>query len=237
MLKLEKEKVGAQIHMCFRANESLFTPILWRAFGLAIAFHLIGIFIFHVQPFSITIFPQKPPVKLYLEPFYPVHVIENYSLIANESDFILPPPILNPEYDISFATNDKNRIIRENYLINTLLPESPIFHSESPLQKKYEPIKIEVSGELAETEYRVPTIHKRGFMNEEELQSTSIEYHVRVDSETGRIFWYSPRNSSVTRVDQKEAEKLLKELYFMPKKDGFEREGWVKFVFTENGLK
>ncbi len=113
---------------------------------------------------------------------------------------------------------------------------APLIYDPSPSIETPR-IRIEVSGELAKNIAELPSIDQRTLSLKASGGLHSVIYHVRVDGETGRLFWYERDRTSSKQVSSFYRTKsldLLKQIRFIPDPDRIEIEGRIHFIFEWN---
>ena len=65
------------------------------------------------------------------------------------------------------------------------------------------------------------------------IHQQRIVYDVRVDANSGQIFWFHPQESSMDELQTVLAEKLLKGIHFQMNPEDFVQSGQVEITFTK----
>lgn len=216
MLKLERTThIGISVR--FREKDPIFNKEMLLATGLALLFHIVMIGLFTIASFhqdSIFIFS---PIQVHLE--NPALNVASFIKDSEDETKFLP------SYDLIELTGSKELVHQQflNYInsINDIpnldLLDSieeriwPMWKPGLTISLKTPTIQINLFGEISRYSYSSPYLS----LNDSPPISgpLSIYYEVKIDSKTGKIFWFESEKS----ISDKLAyflEKILKDLKF-----------------------
>lgn len=237
MLKLEKTSKLSNIAICMRERERFFEPRLLKALAIALIFHLSGLLLFHVTPFSFTSTFTFAPVHVQSDS--PVKGVSAQVFQTREEEELLPPPLslvptldwvsIIPASTLAPAINFKPDALQ--FLEERVWPkwEEPL-----PLKLEEPRIQLAISGDLAE----IPWVTSDPLLREMEPLSAKskayVTYQVQLDDKTGEIFWYERTESSgVNSIDQL-TEKILLNLRFLAPSQPTIIKGFLHFAVLQN---
>lgn len=240
MLKLEKSK-DRDIAIRLKEQDRFFTKMLWKALGLALAFHLSAILFFHIQPFKLTSSFIFPPINVQSLPMWDSHAtLESEQQIEPLDDLSTAPqigiefphvPEMLQESTNKFTVLSEGSIPSFSVLERSALP----IQISSSIDTFYNPISIYISGNIAQRPLinKIDSIFtKEKWMKQGDLHYYAIKYLVQLDPESGEIFWYDRKKSSgLNELDRWSEEKLLT-LKFLPNSNFEHLVGEVDFFVT-----
>ncbi len=227
MLKLEKVAKTREINITLRPRTSFFTKSFKEAFLWALGMHLAAGFLFTVQLIRIS-----ENIKVFLPAYVESELgsaLNNQVIAELErekifSHYIGEPPDAKPEFSVFSGGSEVTTSLaslKENSTENPFLksefwlmaPELPLLKKSSNLPK---PIKIEVSGGLE----KYPIL-KEGWdtievstLKKMKPHGYKASYNVRLDLQTGRLFWIEPLLLDKSKISDLLAEKILAEIQF-----------------------
>lgn len=242
MLKLKNDR---QVSIILRDKDRCCTRTFYLALALAVGFHGLFLLIFHVAPITLrwnsTIFP---PVQVEAD-----FALNDWAVLA---DIESPPPLSSglPPFESSVpALSAHPTYVSAGHgeeIIENANVENPFFEIEktiyqpsyNPLERsRLTPVTLYVSGPLGSQEIisgnlemlRELPIHLKASLR---TQDKRLTYSVLVQAQSGKIFWYEPKElTSITAVD-KFAENLLKNILFSPETQGFVIAGEIEMHFN-----
>jgi hypothetical protein len=216
MLKLEKSRESG-IAIRLRPKERFFEPTLIKAFALALFLHLGGLALFHIAPFSMSSSFLFPPIHVQSQINRPASATTLHSIEQTGDSFMLPPLALIPLTDLGEEINLSDLAPFHSFdpkayqeLEETLWP---LWESPFSIPMEGPKIMVTISGDLA----RFPLIKKDPILDElhpigEPLHS--ISYRVKMDKETGELFWFERENSSGKKEIDRLTENILSHFIF-----------------------
>ena len=218
----------------------MFTPTFVRALGLAFCLHLGGLILFHVQPFRISFSnTQYPPVQVKIEIALPDSAIYADLEVRDPRRSTLPEPAV-PELSIPhLSLNSPNHL--DVFPAEKSFPSTAITMDDAgflvaewitfdpaPVQKTKAP-QIKLLGVLTA---RSPILDTLPVPSLKTSPAERLVYSVKIDDQTGSIFWYV---NLVGDVHMQEAEALLKSVRFEPLPEGFVTEGQIELYVAGSG--
>lgn len=215
MLKLEKNLQDQFITLQWRKSYSPFNRLFFQALAIALAIHLGFFLLFRIQPFSIGSSFYFSPVEVNTDFFDVSEGLIAFSENSSEEEipipFFIKPPEVPTISSFVFATSI------ESILLNSNEDNRFILHFPSQVPLFYQPIQYTISGPLAD----LPIIKEPDFTKIREIQKGSsltfykAQYDVKVDENSGLIYWYTKKVSSGLKQFDQLAEKLLLDLRFL----------------------
>lgn len=239
MLRLERAK-ERKIKLSVSRREPFFSKTLLLAIGIAFSLHAGAAVLFRVKPLKIMVEERSMlPVLVRAEVNTGVKGAaiaqteeQNEGLPSNLEPVVSLPHL--PEI-IGFA-NNKPPIANEKKKTG-LNPYIAYEHSLIDLGIKlnspevsYRPIEIHVSGPLAERKYadlEIDTPNING-----EFIRDRARFAVKVDDDTGLIFWYEALELPQDKGLSSKSEEIVKNLRFVRQENTFSTAGEVEILFT-----
>lgn len=245
MLKLEK--IGRRdISVSLRDKQNRFDRTFLKAFAIAIALHLGALILFHIHPFIAIGDKILPPSLVESD----IAFGNNDILAEIEREGIPQRHLLEPKMSILDIPAMPEPYLQRNleYIKENSLLDNPFLEIEEdweylasdgksiPIPK---PIQVHVSGELA----KIPLINDGSTHQDLSSFSTStgthqslIVYTVQVESTTGRIFWYMPKNGKTIPMNGL-VEKILSDIRFQTDPKTFIHTGEIEIQLTFHDFK
>jgi len=232
MLKLERLSHNRVINISLRDKEKVISRTFLQALAVAIGFHFIGFVLFHVQPFKAdrteSLFPPVEVNTSVGEEGTHAEVGEGKQLRR----YHLEPELSKPTFPLFPQAPLKREIHSVNHPGVNVHPfqeleEVSLFPVLFDLPEiRHPPLSVIVSGPLAEKKLEeVPEL-------KHVPEAMLAHYHVQIDDQTGRIFWYEiledTKSSDIT-------ESILEKLRFEQDPKGFVTDGFVDIVLTPGG--
>jgi hypothetical protein len=233
MLKLERLTKKLELSVTLRKREPFFNREMVQAMALGIALHLFFFFLFPIATLkfhgsqlflppvsvaadipsssgAVTIeMNQEEMAASHLEP------PSLWTLSIPEVDLTIFPKIASYSGDVSFEQQHLN------YPLLSLLDSLP---------KPVTPFQIHVSGPLSDVSfflnYHVPPIPEGLF---------KASFLVRMENQTGKIFWYEYREEPQNEAMRQLAQEVLNHLQFVKNKNLFVTDGEVEIIFSSSG--
>lgn len=255
MLGLKKSPKNNEIHLQLKPKQRFFDQSLRLAFMIALALHLGAALLFHVRLFSNRQIETILPPTNTLAHFIKSSADENEAIVTSRIDTEgrltaaqLIPPASNPEL-LSF---ESPKLIKELQFKQFDLLYNPFIEIEREVEENYfthldlplftSPVKIAVSGPLAEIP--IAPLDKQ-FHDLFELQQYSPHqysqkraiYTVKVDTNSGQIFWYQLKENAIEQSQTALAEKLLKNFHFLFSTQEVIVNGEIEIIFTDPSRK
>lgn len=244
MLKLTKGHNRSEITVCLRSKEQLFNSLFCKALGIAFAIHFLGWLLFHIHSSkadSSFIFPTVQVQTFLHSPFEELSLHAKSSEYEHLNRFLTPPskpffslspysPQLEKE-PLDYAFNDI-----ENTSFQILEEAAYSFKHAPALPVSYKPLKVHLTGQLEAYSLTEGKHLKIPFEELEEhlLEPVLIAYEVKIDSRSGRIFWYQLKQTSSFKALNQQTEEILKSLEFEPAPSFIQVEGEIYFMWFIN---
>lgn len=237
MLKLEKSR-DSGIAIRLRPKERFFEPTLIKAFALALLLHLGGLALFHIAPFSMSSSFLFPPIQVQSQVNRAISAITYHSNEHAENSFILPPLPLIPSLDLE--TSAPLSFLASSHPFN---PEAyreleetvwPLWEEPFSIPLQGPKMMVTIGGDLA----LYPLIKKDPILEElhpirEPLHR--ISYRVKMDKETGELFWFERDHSSGVKEIDRLTENILSHFVFATEGPFDTIDGSLHFVlFSDN---
>lgn len=233
MLKLEK-KPYAKVSITIGERNSFWTPLLFKAFCLAMGVHLMAFLLFNIHAFKLSSTFTHAPIHVqtprnYSKPTVEVdETVEEYNqalefpLLA----FLEKVPVdLEPPSSAFFSSTElRNHPFEENF---SLHPAPPI---SFPLE--ITPYQIFITGELSNRKLiqADPQLNQKIKKQGPFPEPVYLSYKVQIDEDSGQIFWYESV-SPVSHLSAKAlAENLLLSLVFEKGRPFTHVSGQIDFV-------
>ncbi len=232
MLQLERLS-NSNIIIKIKEGKKTFEPLLVKAFAIAILFHAVPFFLFHITSFQMGPFFLFPPVTLNT-----ISIDEAKIEVAIDAkdpfDEIGPPPLFFNEIpsqmfgsQLAFLPDiSVNRDLFDGWEESVL----PIW--EEPLsQPIMEPkVKLYLSGYLAD----LLMVQSDPILKETQASSFKepilISFDVRVDPKKGEVFWYELTDKDPNAAIYALAKKILLSLRFQVLENSEFLEGKATFA-------
>ncbi len=230
MLKLRKtSQLENSIGIMMRDKEPYFTPALRIGFLIAISFHLLFVFVFHIVPFSLPfnsyVFPpitvETPLLQdgtaiaaaekiLQVSPDIPLRPLTELTKTA------LPISVAGPSLKLDPVLTDRNiKIERDLHTFafgpfrETTVPHVKVIVGKE-LADRYRPLEMAVI---------IPSQDTRGV------------YAIIVEDRTGSIIWSEPISALTDPQLQRYAVKALQQMRFSVQENTFVSEGVIELHF------
>lgn len=250
MLKIEKASNKKDIQVRIRKKEPLFSRFFLYAFSIAFFIHFLAIVLFHVSPFAIINEKILPPsvVEIDTGPSY-----EKENILVGQLDndrglsyLMWAPPSSTPQIPAlpSGLLTRQLEYIKEDSLYDPVFSKmereiEESYFIASQKQETFVPIKLNFSGALSSKESLSFTLGKDNdrYLDPQAVSSDltfcKLEYMVQVENKTGKIFWYQEMLPEEGEDKYKAiAEKILREIKFIPDNKGFVTKGEIEILFT-----
>lgn len=224
MLKLEKVAKSLEVSISLRAQKPFFSLHLIIAFAIALGFHLAAILLFTIRHSDgtqhLSIFPA-----VYVESI--VSSNNHVSIDLNSEDinfrYMHEPPELKPIYPIlaGFTVNELPRTInRQESEMPFIKVEQWLTAPSMPLlqrdKKKAKVLDIQIFGGLESY-----SLFNEGWGKNElallaklPFNECKASYEIRLDLQSGSIFWYQPIFDCKSKKFCHLAEQILNRLIF-----------------------
>ena len=197
------------------------------AFGLALFFHLSGLFLFRVQPFqSETSNYLFKPVAVDVSSDVPTTLtLEKETQKTWLKSRVKPPELSEPLAHTNLPKAEKIRInqVEKTELLSQFKRKDRYPLIPLPNLSPPEPlVEIRLSGSLAHWSHKVS--YPVPLPKDLSHPPTELTYSIRVDHESGIIFYASPIQKSEDPKLQEYGKAIIAALRFFPK-DGFVSKG------------
>ncbi|MGA8163681.1 MAG: hypothetical protein WB791_01495 [Waddliaceae bacterium] len=256
MLRLEKTGKNRPIHVRMRESGRLVTPAFRQAFLLALGFHLLGFFFFHVSSLDVgdcgVIFPPVQ-VKIEFASEQEAMVIAQLETEKTRTEFGLAPQPSNPgflplpradiQHEAAYSQEKHSRDVSVMPPADNFFPDpavnlyferhcSLLFPEKLRVQQK--PAAIRVSGPLGERKiidegWRAKQRKSGGKKN---LRQAFASFDIKVEDKTGKIIWYKKKQTVQEKTLRHEAENILRRLTFEQQERGLITSGNVEIAMT-----
>lgn len=241
MLKLEKSS-SKPVYISIRENTRLLTPTFLQALAVAFSLHVFAVILFHVQPFRINqANTQFPPVQVNIEIALPESAIFAELKDANSHQIAVPEPDW-PKPSIPYLSlNSPNHL--EIFTSGEIMPMDPFhldFHEQligswikmdpAPIAQRKVPL-LEIRGPLASRPVVAGTLPELS-TPKKNGKSIRLVYSVKVDDESGHVFWYFPKTHPLDKKVEDDAVAILEALKFEPVSEGFVTQGEIELVLA-----
>ncbi len=251
MLKLEKVSKSLELSITFRKQARFFNRTLIQALALAIGLHLLAFFLFHVSAFKVLgSHVHIPPVNVETDIFI-------------NSDPIVTAQIAQDETHYKFVKEPRSSspaipsVIIHSPLPAPVLTEKAVFRKpfeeiksadlypidfltfSSPNSVK-EPIQVYAFGLLAHRISLENSLIDNALNDLKKVGhplSFRASFAVKVDDQTGSIFWYESKHQEKSQEMELLAEQVLKSIHFTPYADSFVSAGDLEIHFYPERLK
>lgn len=237
MLKLEKAR-SREINIVIRQREITFNKTFLTALAIALSFHFLAFLIFRIHTLFVidevltSTFVESDVSNVSDEIFASIEENEapkKFFFVPLETNYFpsMPlPAIIKHKDQLTDVTAFQNPFTSiEDDL------DSVLFKNEHP--KK--PIQIYVSGHLSEITLLddgtkdLETLLQRKKWNED---SYMVTFEVEADTQSGKIFWLSPKHVSNIPHLNRLAETIIHNMQFQPS-DSILTRGFVDVIFTK----
>jgi len=238
MLKLEKGR-SKEVNIILYRPVMFWNKIFCKAFLFALGMHLLAISLFHIHNF---IFSSEKVLS-------PVLVEIDRNLLVNESDaemrahieeikysrHALMPKASEPELpqvDLKMEPIKFEFASEMNRSANPFVSIEELLADFSVLKKVQKPaVEVFVAGPLAEIS--LIDVQKPTLVQDVIKQSIHI-YEVRVEANTGHVFWYVAKDFHEQSENTKKAEQILNRLQFQTDSSLFAVDGEVTIVLNHS---
>lgn len=237
MLKVEKSS-SKPVYLSIRENTRMLTPTFLQALSVAFALHAFAFILFHVQPFRINqTNTQFPPVQVNIEIALPESAIFAELEEKKTHQVAIPEPEWPQPLIPYLSLQSPNQL--EVFSIHEEIAKDPFrldFHDQlisswikmdpgTPSQRKV-PF-LDIRGPLANRSVVAGTIPEAALPSKRS-KTVRLLYTVKVDDETGRIFWFQTESDTISiKVEEKVAE-ILETIKFEPIASGFVTQGEIE---------
>ena len=182
MLRLTKSSRGTHIHLSYRQKENLFNASFLKALAWAFLVHLLGLGLFHIQPFKF--------VSSYR--FSPVTVQTNFNsttltrvIEAPHSEELTAPPFNVPELVPPFSFDPP----LEWADFSTIEQRRSIPFPIEQVERKR--VWMKISGSLADQKLlQFPSELHEHIHTRVDSDPIHLQYKVYIDERSGEVFWY-----------------------------------------------
>jgi hypothetical protein len=240
MLRVKKSWSTQDVTLYLKERERFFSRSLCTGLSLALIFHAIAFLTFYIKPFNPGPSWVFPSLNVEADIFDQGREVAFLDEELIDHDFLSPPnPIPSlPSVDELYGVQSRYGFLGEGFIDQaldrdrsapplptffTVMEPSAISETSLPYIESicYQPIEILISGDLAErpllmTEELSKLKELRQVKGKKKLCYFSINYAVRIQPETGEVFWYErTQTSGVKEIDQV-AESVLQHIKFMP---------------------
>lgn len=245
MLKLEKNSRRGEINITMRDRHRFWNLLIAQAFGIALAWHLAVLVIFHVG--GLKILGGNSPLKTIAvnaditvgssdENILAQAVIEEEK---KHRDFVLAPALSElaiPEINIaipalSFQFDQPDDLESNPFqLIEEDVQDE--YFAELATPKKTPPFQIHVSGPLSQR--LISDFYEIGQFGNPPDTIQKWVFEIQIHDPEGSIIQYQPKDPIDPQYD-KLADRILSTLKFVPSKEQFVTSGEVEIVFNPQG--
>lgn len=237
MLRIEKSS-SKPVYLSIRENTRMLTPTFLQALSVAFALHAFALILFHVQPFRINqTNTQFPPVQVNIEIAQPESAIFAELEEKKTHQTAIPEPE-GPQPLIPYLSlKSPNQM--EVFTAYEEMPTDPFrldFHDQLigswirmddfPPSQRMVPF-INIRGPLADRPIVAGTIPKAA-LPPKRTQTIRLLYTVKVDDETGRIFWFHPEAETLSARAEETVAEILETIKFEPAASGFVTQGEIE---------
>ena len=240
MLRLEKTSKD-EIHIRVRDREPVVKNTFLKALGIAFAFHGFALLLFHVTPFKISLCDfALPPVEVAvdLKNILDGMVTADPQGELSQTRFSIEPPPSIPAMPelLNAPLMRKLEYIRATSALSNPFTEveKDIYQPDfaAARQSALPPVSLIITGGIA----GMGLLHDGIEYWQVPKKEGRIVYSVQVQQETGQIFWFEPKEMVVDPELHLEAQKILSELKFKPRRKGVIADGEIEIHFVPQGL-
>lgn len=247
MLKLKRISREQQIHVFIRDPERQFSHTFLMALGIAVGIHLTALLVFHVIPFRLSFDgPLLPPVHVESDLAAPMEVLDSGVLANTDRDLAPLRYYLEPKKSMpSLPKPPQSSLVRQvEYIKESSIATNPFLGLESDLlQPDFEvfdktavnlqPFDLFLTGTISGAKLIDDGLRDKFLPNINQLEKQyRATYAVQVESQTGHIFWFEPKQTTAIEVLDKLAEKILLDMKFIKDKKAFVLSGEVEILFN-----
>jgi len=242
MLKLEKTR-HCDIAVSLRNQRTRFNRPFFYAFGIALALHFIPALFFYIRPFISIGDAVLPPV--FVETDLTSSAENSHGVLAyldqegRPSRYSLEPPLSSPQMPETMPASISHQAERpksQNFTDNPFagLEEDwdYLFASDHSTPAAQAPIRLRISGGLSEQILIDDGIHQKISIPMQCDGSHIVVYDIRVEGESGLVFWHMAKQSSPLSPLNRTAEAILCDMRFKPDPNIFVQDGVVEIIFT-----
>lgn len=245
MLKIERLCHSREVTIRLRTKDSVFTKHLALALALSILFHFGSLLFVEISDRSPVILLPLPQVTVETDLGLATQAQESTLVPEMVSDGLMPRYVLEPEASCPEMPRMPTRQVNHRYISDRdFLPIESTFSHAKHLRyapdaphfsfiRHYNPVKIHVSGELAEL--RVIDDGMQLFSDHLKrphlVRRCTVRFHVQVDTKRGKVFWFNPVLSSGDEELDEIAEQVLSKLSFDFTPTAHIQEGEVEIQF------
>ncbi len=243
MLRIEKKSRTKSVYVSIREKGKMFTPSFIRALVIAVSLHASGFLFFNIQPYRILqTQTQFPPVQVNIEMAVPDSSIyaelkrENKQQIAlNEPSWAepliplqslsskgrflaLPKTDYFPDYPF---VKSREKVFFPDWI--ALSPPSPVIRSTPA---------INITGPLSDRLILSNLFQKAVDLPSRKIRAVSARYLVKVDDQTGKIFWFHLEGAEMKEKTARKFESILTDLQFEPLSSSFLSHGEIEICLA-----
>lgn len=247
MLKLEKAR-HSDVNITMRNKQRCFNRTLITALAIACGLHLFGAIIFHIHPFisfgdkilSPTIVEAEMNNSLDDDDWSVLAYLDTKHKSSRYQFAPTPSEPKLPSISISAPSRQTEYIKETSLLINPFLSieeDWDYLIAKEPPASNSPPISVHVSGPLAD----IPLITD-GTTEISPTEQTNLlkqplrcVFEVQVEGKTGRIFWFTAKQSLSEQSICSTAETLLHHMRFQPSSHSVISTGEVEITISPAG--
>jgi hypothetical protein len=247
MLKLEKIAKALEISISLRKKEPLFNKAFLHALAIALGLHFAAGLLFNVRFVKImdnqrTLSPVLVESDASLQTDYNVVAVTDTEDVFFSRRMSAPvesqPQFLSPSYqeipNQNTYTHPPCKWDSDSFWAVETCLHDPFFPSLSFAKSTDKPITVLVSGGL-DPEHLMTD-------GSDQIDPSALailpnqyyknSYEIRIDNKTGRVFWYEAKAIGSNKELNKLGERILNEIAFKPKNEGFVTLGMAEILFS-----
>lgn len=225
MLKLIYSLSGKEITLKYKKRETLWSKEFILAFLFTLGVHVGSFYLFKVNQGNKPLEKTLEPSKVYAEyqPLKPlashVHVDSEGLLLKPLSEPQKKAPKLPLDQEISSRFIDESKELRDQSFYHLKIDPKNISHSCLKIYKQVDPFKVQVYKPL--NNRFTPLVVRKKKVPIGSTKTLSILFEIQVEDRTGYVFSTHLKESSGYSEFDQIAQKLSKNLTFIPKRGGF----------------
>jgi hypothetical protein len=241
MLKIEKVNRQNNYSVELRVRSSRFNKTFLTALFFALTLHGSALLIFHIGPFKIVSTGFLPPA------FVETDMVEKESQVKAQSEgegklsrFPFMPKTSSPELPSLPTLTLMSHLepvkpvdfFNHPFLKTERYIQNEAFFAQDERISKEMPLQVIVTGGLENRKFESDIKSNLQLMT----KSFRALFAVKVENESGRIFYFEKEALYPEHVNNDFLEHLLKEIRFEKEDTSFQTSGHIEIVFKEGGL-
>lgn len=230
MLKLERLSHDREITIRLRGREPLMTKNLVWGLLIALFLHLSAFIFVEIRSTAPPPYPPIPQVVVDTDIGLTSHANESTILPQMAADGLVPRHVVEPEASYPEMPRMPRRAVnRRSEAAREILPFAQQFNDVEKLPyipdsprfsfiKRYDPIRINISGELAEWNLvdDAMSLVSTELKRPELIRRCTARFKVQVDGKKGVVFWYDLMSGLHDEGLEEIAKRLVTQLRFKP---------------------